>query len=116
LASVISSKRLELEQINQELKEISTQVQEVSRNKQDITPKKKTQKLTKAKKVTYKDPPVPEVKSSDKGSKASTVQLYLNDIAAKSWELGSIIVEKRAVVLFCVAAYAITYYGEYASV
>jgi len=119
LASVISSKRLELEQISQELKEISAQVQEVSRNKQDSPPKKKTLKSTKAKKVTYKDSSsasVPDVKSSDKGSIASTVQSYLNDIAAKSWELGIIIVEKRAVVLFCVAAYAITYYGEYASV
>lgn len=119
MASVISSKRLELEQINQEWKDISAQVQEVSRNKEDIAPKKKTLKSTKAKKVTHKDSssaPVPEVKSSDMGPKASTMQLYLNDIAVKSLELGVIIVEKRAVVMFCLAAYAITYFGEYASV
>jgi len=108
---------LELEQISQELKEISNLVHEVSRNRQEVAPKKKALK-SKAKKVTDTKSANAAVEgnSSDKGSKASTLQLYLKGITAKSLEVGNFLLEKRAVVLFCVAAYAIHYYGEYASV
>lgn len=128
---MISSKRLELEQLKQEFKDISVQIQEAKKKQMSGTSSKKrgkgtdtNRKVRKNNTATHKTKATNNIPHTSDNTKTTDEDVISSENQSSFIEntlffannAGTFIVENRSYVLFVAFAAAIHMFGDYASV